>query len=137
MKSPRHVPAIGISGLLVRGCRRTADRRNKPLYNCRTSNGTWTLQRRESDFRRTTLTGLLACELQLSVGLRAGGQAYSMIIFFQDQRALEEFTREGFEFGADVSAVAIAAAASGRVGTTGASAGDSEGKKDATTAGKY
>jgi len=74
---------------------------------------------------------------QLSVGLQAGGQAYSMIIFFQDQRAFEEFTRENFEFGADVSAVAITAAASGQLGTTGASAGASGGKKDATTAGKY
>ena len=74
---------------------------------------------------------------QLSVGLQAGGQAYSMIIFFQDRRAFEEFTRENFEFGADVSAVAITAAASGQVGTTGASAGASGGKKDATTAGKY
>src|SRR6202049_2513999 len=74
---------------------------------------------------------------QLSVGLQAGGQAYSMIIFFQDQRAVEEFTRENFEFGADVSAVAITAAASGQLGTTGASAGASGGKKDATTVGKY
>ena len=74
---------------------------------------------------------------QLSVGLQAGGQAYSMIIFFQDQRAFEEFTRENFEFGADVSAVAITAAASGQLGTTGASAGASGGKKDATTAGNY
>src|ERR1700694_3260358 len=53
---------------------------------------------------------------QLSVGLQAGGQAYSMIIFFQDRRAFEEFTGENFEFGADVSAVAITAAASGQVG---------------------
>ncbi len=74
---------------------------------------------------------------QLSVGLQAGGQAYSMIIFFQDQRAFEEFTKQTFEFGADVSAVAITAAASGQLGTTGASAGASGGKKDATTAGKY
>ena len=74
---------------------------------------------------------------QLSVGLQAGGQAYSMIIFFQDERAFKEFTRENFEFGADVSAVAITAAASGQVGTTGASAGASGGKKDATTAGNY
>ncbi len=74
---------------------------------------------------------------QLSVGLQAGGEAYSMIIFFQDQRAFQEFTRENFEFGADVSAVAITAAASGELGTTGASAGASGGKKDATTAGKY
>jgi lipid-binding SYLF domain-containing protein len=74
---------------------------------------------------------------QLSVGLQAGGQAYSMIIFFQDERAFKEFTRENFEFGADVSAVAITAAASGQLGTTGASAGASGGKKDATTVGKY
>jgi lipid-binding SYLF domain-containing protein len=74
---------------------------------------------------------------QLSVGLQAGGQAYSMIIFFQDQRAFEEFTKASFEFGADVNAVAITAAASGQLGTTGASASASGGKKDATTAGKY
>ncbi len=74
---------------------------------------------------------------QLSVGLQAGGQAYSMIIFFRDQRAFEQLTRESFEFGADVSAVAVTAAASGQLGTTGASAGASGGKKDATTAGKY
>ena len=74
---------------------------------------------------------------QLSVGLQAGGQAYSMVIFFQDQRAFEEFTREKFEFGADVSAIAITAAASGQVGTTGASAGASGGKKDASTSGRY
>ncbi len=36
-----------------------------------------------------------------------------------------------------MSAVAITAAASGQLGTTGASAGASGGKKDATTAGKY
>jgi len=73
---------------------------------------------------------------QLSVGLQAGGQAYSMISFFQDQRAFEEFTRGNFEFGADVSAVAITAAASGQLGTTGATAGASEGKKDATRRGQ-
>ncbi len=74
---------------------------------------------------------------QLSVGLQAGGQGYSEIVFFEDQRAFEEFTHGSFEFGADVSAVAITAAASGSAGTTGATAGASGGKKDATTAGKY
>jgi len=74
---------------------------------------------------------------QLSVGFQAGGQAYSQIIFFQDQRAFDEFTKGDFEFGADVNAVAITAAAGGSVGTTGASAGASGGMKDATTAGKY
>ena len=74
---------------------------------------------------------------QLSVGFQAGGQAYSQIIFFQDQRAFDEFTKGDFEFGADASAVAITAAAGGSVGTSGASAGASGGMKDATTAGKY
>ena len=74
---------------------------------------------------------------QLSIGFQLGGQAFSQIIFFEDQRALREFTRESFEFGAGVSAVVITAAASAGAGTAGASAGASGGKKDATTAGKY
>ncbi|HEV7446485.1 MAG TPA: lipid-binding SYLF domain-containing protein [Steroidobacteraceae bacterium] len=72
---------------------------------------------------------------QLSVGFQAGGQAYSEIIFFEDKRALDEFIKGNFEFEADASAVAITAAASGTAGTTGASAGASGGKRDATTAG--
>ena len=74
---------------------------------------------------------------QLSVGFQAGGEAYSQIIFFQDKRAFDEFAKGDFEFGADVNAVAITAAAGGSVGTTGARAGASGGMKDATTAGKY
>jgi lipid-binding SYLF domain-containing protein len=74
---------------------------------------------------------------QLSIGFQAGGQAFSQMIFFKDKRALDEFTSGNFEFGADVSAVAITAAASAGAGTTGAAAGASGGKKDATTAGEY
>jgi len=74
---------------------------------------------------------------QLSVGFQAGGQAYSQIVFFQDERSFKEFTRGNFEFGAGVSAVAITAAASGTAATTGTAAGASGGKKDATTAGGY
>jgi lipid-binding SYLF domain-containing protein len=74
---------------------------------------------------------------QVSVGLQAGGQAYSEIIFLQDQRAFEEFTRGNFEFSADASAVAITAAVSGTAATTGTGAGASGGKKDARTAGTY
>ena len=74
---------------------------------------------------------------QVSVGLQLGGQAFSQIIFFQDERALKEFTGGNFEFGAEASAIAITAAAGGQAGTTGASAGASGGKKDATTAGSY
>ena len=74
---------------------------------------------------------------QLSVGLQAGGQAYSQIIFFEDKRAFDEFTNGSFEFGADANAVAITAAASASAGTTGANAGASGGMKDAVTAGRY
>jgi lipid-binding SYLF domain-containing protein len=74
---------------------------------------------------------------QLSAGFQAGGQAYSQIIFFEDRRAFDEFTKGNFEFGADVNAVAITAAAGGSVGTTGVSAEASGGMNDATTAGKF
>jgi lipid-binding SYLF domain-containing protein len=74
---------------------------------------------------------------QLSVGFQAGGQAYSQIVFFEDRRAFEEFTKGNFEFGADVDAVAITAAAGGSVGTTGAGAEASGGMKDARTVGRY
>lgn len=74
---------------------------------------------------------------QLSAGFQAGGQAYSQIVFFEDRRAFDEFTRGNFEFGADFDAVAITAAAGGSVGTAGASAEASGGMKDALTAGRY
>jgi len=74
---------------------------------------------------------------QVSVGFQAGGQAYSQIIFFENKGAFDDFSRGHFEFGADVDAVAITAAAGGSVGTTGASAGASGGMKDARTAGHY
>jgi lipid-binding SYLF domain-containing protein len=74
---------------------------------------------------------------QLSVGLQAGGQAFSQIIFFQDKRGLEDFTSGNFEFGASVQAVAITAAAGASAGTAGASAGASGGKKDAATVGEF
>jgi lipid-binding SYLF domain-containing protein len=71
---------------------------------------------------------------QVSVGFQLGGKAYSQIIFFQDKRALDEFESGSFAFGAGVSAIAITASASASAGTTGANAGASGGKKDATTA---
>jgi lipid-binding SYLF domain-containing protein len=74
---------------------------------------------------------------QVSIGLQAGGEAYSQVIFFEDKRALDEFTSGDFEFGADASAVAITAAAGASAGTTGASANASGGKRDATTSGAY
>jgi lipid-binding SYLF domain-containing protein len=74
---------------------------------------------------------------QLSVGLQAGGQAYSQLILFQHPEALKEFTNGNFEFGAEASAVAITAGLEAKTGTTGGSLGASGGKRDATTAGRY
>lgn len=74
---------------------------------------------------------------QLSIGLQAGGQAFSQIIFFKDERAFKEFTGGNFEFGADASVVAITAGASAQAGSTGSSAGASGGRHDADTIGQY
>ena len=74
---------------------------------------------------------------QLSVGFQAGGQAYSMIVFFEDERAFKEFTSGSFKFGAGASAIAITAGASAEASTTGTSAAASAGKRDASTAGGY
>lgn len=75
---------------------------------------------------------------QISVGLQAGGQAFSEIIFFEDKRAFDEFSSGNFSFGAGVSAVAITAGASAGAGTSGgAAAGASATKNAATTAGTH
>lgn len=44
---------------------------------------------------------------QLTIGFQLGGQAFSEFIFFKDEVALAEFKRGSFEFGAQVSAVAV------------------------------
>ncbi len=74
---------------------------------------------------------------QVTVGFQLGGQAYSQIVFFEDQRALKEFTSGNFEFGAEASAVAITAAAGAKAGTAGTSAGVSGGQHDAKAVGNY
>ncbi|RLA45276.1 MAG: hypothetical protein DRR06_07630 [Gammaproteobacteria bacterium] len=74
---------------------------------------------------------------QLSVGLQLGGQSFSQIIFFEDERSFNEFTSGDFEFGAGIGVVAITAGAQASTTTGGTSAGASGGKSNATTAGKY
>jgi lipid-binding SYLF domain-containing protein len=64
---------------------------------------------------------------QLTVGFQLGGQAFSQIIFFEDERSFNEFTGGNFEFGAQATAVAITAGASASAGTTGTGAGASSG----------
>jgi lipid-binding SYLF domain-containing protein len=74
---------------------------------------------------------------QLSAGLQAGGKAYSEIIFFEDQRALDEFESGKFEFTAGASAIAITAAAGASVGTNGVQANASGTENNATAVGQY
>lgn len=74
---------------------------------------------------------------RLSVGLQAGAQAYSQIIFFENKKAFDAFTSEDFEFSAGASAVLITLGATAEAGTTGASASASVTKKEATTTGKF
>ena len=74
---------------------------------------------------------------QVTVGFQLGGQAYSQIIFFENQRAFDEFTSGNFEFGAQATAVAITAGASAQAGTTGPSASASGTQHAAKTAAQY
>jgi lipid-binding SYLF domain-containing protein len=71
---------------------------------------------------------------QLTVGFQLGGQAFSQIIFFEDERALKEFTSGNFEFSAQATAVAITAGVSAEANTGGGtSAGVSGGSNNAST----
>lgn len=66
---------------------------------------------------------------QLTIGWQLGGQAYSQLILFRNADVYKEFTQGNFEFGADVSAVALTYGASAGANTQGASAtaGDTKG----------
>lgn len=75
----------------------------------------------------TTLT-------QASVGFQIGGQAYTQIIFFEDERAFREFSEGGFEFGGQVNATVIKANAQAMASTAGSTAGASGGTDDVESA---
>ena len=75
---------------------------------------------------------------QGSIGLQAGGQAFSQIIFFENKAAFDTFTSGNFELDAKASAVVITSAASAGASTgVGSTAGASGGKHDAMTRGSY
>lgn len=59
---------------------------------------------------------------QASVGWQFGGQAYSEIIFFQNEDVFAEFRDGSFQLGADASAVALTAGAQVSASTKGATA---------------
>jgi lipid-binding SYLF domain-containing protein len=83
-------------------------------------------------FKQGSKTGTSSM-VQVTVGFQLGGQAFSEIIFFQNEKAYQNFTSGNFEFSAQASAVAITAAANAKTSTTGLSAGAGE----KSQAGKY
>ncbi|HHH14068.1 MAG TPA: hypothetical protein ENJ98_07505 [Thiolapillus brandeum] len=72
---------------------------------------------------------------QVSLGFQLGGQAFSEIVFFEDERAFREFTSGNFEFGAGAGVVVITAAAQAQATTAGSSATVSGGPNNAETMG--
>lgn len=81
-------------------------------------------------FREGKLAGVTKMT-QVTVGFQAGGQAFSQLIFFEDERAFNQFTSGNFELGAQASAVALTAGANAQASTaggTGAGANESQAK---------
>lgn len=74
---------------------------------------------------------------QLTIGFQLGGQVFSQIILFEDERSFTEFTSGNFEFGAQATAVAITAGASAAATTTGAGVGASTNEDSAMAKGDY
>jgi len=66
---------------------------------------------------------------KLSVGFQAGGQAFSEIVFFKDERAYMEFISGQFTFDAQATAIAITAGVQAKTGSAGTSASLTAGPK--------
>lgn len=85
-------------------------------------------------YRGGQVTGITSLT-DISIGLQAGGQAYSQLIVFENQTAYDKFTSGNFEFEAGVGAVALKADAAAAAGTTGtgssAAAGGESAEKQA------
>lgn len=77
-------------------------------------------------YRKGKVTGRVAL-VKATIGFQLGGQAFSEMIFFEDERAYNDFTKGNFEFDATASAVAITAAVQAKAGTEGTTAGASAG----------
>lgn len=87
-------------------------------------------------YRADKVTGTTSMT-QLTVGLQLGGQAYSQVIFFENEGAYNNFTSGKFEFGAQASAVAITASAQAQAGTSAAGAGASTGDDAGAQSAQY
>ena len=81
---------------------------------------------RRNDARHHVLVGQVTLS-EVSIGLQLGGQAFSEVIFLQDERAFKDFIRGGFEFDATASATVITAGVQAQAGTIGSSVSASVG----------
>ena len=62
-------------------------------------------------YKQGTPTG--GCNMtQVSIGIQLGGQAYSEVIFFEDEKTYTNFINNKFQFAAQASAVALKSGAS-------------------------
>ncbi len=77
-------------------------------------------------YRGGNMTGTTRL-FKATIGFQLGGQAFKQIIFFEDERAYDNFTSGEFEFDATASAVAVTAGAQAKAGPEGATAGVSAG----------
>jgi len=62
-------------------------------------------------FEKDKLLGV-AKMTQVTIGFQLGGQEYSELIFFEDQKSIDDFKQSKMEFSAQASAVAIHSGAS-------------------------
>lgn len=85
-------------------------------------------------YRQGQLIGEAAMA-KASIGAQLGGQAFSEIIFFQNQAAFDRFTSGKFVFEASASAVAIVAGAQAKAGPDGTTASKSLNTEKADQAG--
>ncbi|WP_439107163.1 YSC84-related protein [Congregibacter sp.] len=67
---------------------------------------------------------------QLTVGLQMGAQAFSQMIFLEDERAFKSFSSGNFEFSAQATAVAITAGVSAEANTGGGTATSASGGRN-------
>lgn len=70
-----------------------------------------------------------------SLGFQGGGQVYSQIIFFQDQRAYDEFALGALEVDARAAVVVVTAGAQAQAGSTGVTGATSTGPGSSTQVG--
>ena len=87
-------------------------------------------------YRGDFVTGFTTLN-HVSLGFQGGGQVYSQILFFQDERAYEEFTRGGFEVDTRAAAVAVTAGAQAQAGSTGVTSAVSSGSETSVQRGSH